>query len=469
MFRSETASTPDLFRAWIAAGAVLLVLAYLALAQPTGVYERALLLMAVGAVSVAVAYPFLARPVVGLVALAPAALAPAISVGPHTGTDVAFFMAPGLLASWIAVRAVDSSDHKFLFPSSFRPALGLCFVGLISLAAGQHAWFAADPAPLMAQVAGLGVWVFSIGVFVIAAHEFRSIRWLKRSVFSIILVGAAYLAIAALNSVGLDGFGFMEDHALGSMFWTWLVAMALSQALFNRNLFLWQRFASMTVAGGALFLTIVLWSDWASGWLPALLAASVVTLARFPKTTLVAGVLGAALFAVNADQTLGWIWSPDQIYSSRTRIAAAQTLYQIAQESPIIGFGPANYYHYTRLFPILGWYVRFSSHNNYFDLVLQGGLCGFACLAWLWWELALAGIVAVCKSVDHFSRAYAWGAVAGLIGTVVSGFLGDWFLPFVYNVGLAGFGSSILAWVFLGGLVAVSVRAPELQRAGGPR
>jgi hypothetical protein len=33
--------------------------------------------------------------------------------------------------------------------------------------------------------------------------------------------------------------------------------------------------------------------------------------------------------------------------------------------------------------------------------------------------------------------------------------LGDWILPFVYNVGLAGFRGSVVAWLMLGGLVAL--------------
>jgi hypothetical protein len=31
--------------------------------------------------------------------------------------------------------------------------------------------------------------------------------------------------------------------------------------------------------------------------------------------------------------------------------------------------------------------------------------------------------------------------------------LGDWILPFFYNIGLTGFRASMLAWIFLGGLV----------------
>jgi hypothetical protein len=38
---------------------------------------------------------------------------------------------------------------------------------------------------------------------------------------------------------------------------------------------------------------------------------------------------------------------------------------------------------------------------------------------------------------------------------VATGMLGDWVLPFVYNIGLAGFRASVLGWLFLGGLVSL--------------
>jgi hypothetical protein len=38
---------------------------------------------------------------------------------------------------------------------------------------------------------------------------------------------------------------------------------------------------------------------------------------------------------------------------------------------------------------------------------------------------------------------------------MVAGGLADWVLPFVYNIGLNGFRASILAWMFLGGLVSI--------------
>jgi hypothetical protein len=38
---------------------------------------------------------------------------------------------------------------------------------------------------------------------------------------------------------------------------------------------------------------------------------------------------------------------------------------------------------------------------------------------------------------------------------LIAGMLGDWVLPFVYNVGLRGFRTSVLGWIFLGGIVVI--------------
>jgi len=59
------------------------------------------------------------------------------------------------------------------------------------------------------------------------------------------------------------------------------------------------------------------------------------------------------------------------------------------------------------------------------------------------------------KFSPGFEQAYVIGCLGGLAGSLVAMYLGDWVLPFVYNVGLAGFRTSMIGWIFLGGLVAI--------------
>jgi O-antigen ligase len=123
--------------------------------------------------------------------------------------------------------------------------------------------------------------------------------------------------------------------------------------------------------------------------------------------------------------------------------------------SPILGLGPANYPSYTHLYPVLGYFIKFNSHNQYLDIITQIGLIGFACFTWFVWQVGKLGFSLVKQAREGFPRAYIYGALGGLAGTLAAGMLGDWFIPFVYNIGLDGFRASVLGWFFLGGLIAL--------------
>jgi hypothetical protein len=64
--------------------------------------------------------------------------------------------------------------------------------------------------------------------------------------------------------------------------------------------------------------------------------------------------------------------------------------------------------------------------------------------------------------------------MAGLAGTLFAGLLGDWFLPFVYNIGFDGFRDSYLPWLLLGGVVVLNATRttdsaePSLEEAWNP-
>ena len=59
-----------------------------------------------------------------------------------------------------------------------------------------------------------------------------------------------------------------------------------------------------------------------------------------------------------------------------------------------------------------------------------------------------------------FADGYVNGTLGGLAGSLVAMMLVDWFLPYVYNTGFDAFRTSALAWMFLGGLMALEHSLP---------
>ena len=66
---------------------------------------------------------------------------------------------------------------------------------------------------------------------------------------------------------------------------------------------------------------------------------------------------------------------------------------------------------------------------------------------------------------DGFARGYIYGALATGIGAIAIMLLADWFLPFVYNIGFEGFQASVLAWLFLGGVIALEPMAAAREES----
>ncbi len=127
----------------------------------------------------------------------------------------------------------------------------------------------------------------------------------------------------------------------------------------------------------------------------------------------------------------------------------------MSRVSPLLGFGPANYYWYTPLYRIRGWEVKFNSHNQYADIVAQVGVLGLLSFVWFVVEMARLAWQLRVEADPGFNRAYVYGVIGGLAGTIVAGVLVDWIIPFAYNLGMYGFRGSMLGWIFLGGLLSI--------------
>jgi O-antigen ligase len=327
---------------------------------------------------------------------------------------------------------------------------------VVSFLVGQYPWFPVDHAPMSAQLVGLGIFLVSAGLLLAVGHQVTTSRQLQRLTWLFLAAGSAAVVTSFVSTFDLIAGPVAISNAgsIGSGFWTWLVAISLSQALLNGGLSPPSRAALAALAAVALLRGLFAAFSWTSGWLPPLVAAGVLLLHRFPRMTLVAGILGvtpALLFAGPAVDA----WMAGEAYSSSTRLAALGIMWQVIQHNPWLGFGPANYYYYTQLFPILGWWVPFNSHNNYVDLIGQTGVIGLLLFGWLSVELWWLGRRLRLRVAPGFERSYVMGAMAGLAGSLVSGLLADWIVPFAYNIGVQGLRSSLLFWFFAGGLLAL--------------
>jgi O-antigen ligase len=397
----------------------------------------------------------------GLVILIPAALLVPLQISTGTGSspNVAMLLVALLLGLWLLELVTGQAT---LEPISHveLPLMLFLVASILSLIAGQLPWFpfAALQAPLPAQLGGLSIFVLSAGTFLLFARRVDEMRWLQTITWTFIFLGALFVLGRLLPQVGpYITRLFQHGTYTNSMFWTWLVALATGQALFNRQLSLGWKLALGGVVTMTLYVGYFINGSWASGWFPPLVALAVL-LALRSRFLLVALIFSALLLA---PEFLSDVIARDE-YSYSTRIDAWLLVLQMMSTSPILGFGPANYYHYTPLFPIRGYYVTFNSHSQYLDILAQTGLVGLFFLLWFFvgmgkraWNLR--------ETQDGFSRGYIYGALGGLVGTLVAGTLVDWFLPFIYNIGMSGFRTGILPWLFLGGLISIS-RLRAIQR-----
>jgi hypothetical protein len=446
-------------RAWLLVWpAVAALIALPALYYPSGAYEQFLALGSMLAVGIIGALAAFNHPMLGLGVLLLACLVSPVDVGP---APAAALIVAGLTLVF-ALKTI-LSQQKLEISRPMLPLVAFVLVASLSFVSGQFPWFPTAPAPLRAQVGGLGIFWLSALTFFLVALQVRDPLSLRRYTWVFLGVGgfllAAYLIPGGRPVITLLG------GSMGSLFWVWYIALAFGQAILNPFLQLWARCLLIMIASFALGFRIFVATDSASGWVPCLVAVMVLLMIGAPKLALALGLLAAVAVIPFLETIVTKVWEAEQ-YSLITRWEALKTLWQVIKSNPILGLGPSNYYFYTELFPLMGWYVKFNSHNNYLDLLAQTGIAGLLCFLWFISEVAMSGFRLLKRLKDGFERAFAFAAVAGIAGTLVAGALGDWFLPFVYNVGYSGLQVSLLGWFFMGGLVAIEQMRIAAQAQG---
>ena len=407
-------------------------------------------------IAIGVTLLFLRRPLIGLLLT----LLGGMSI-PWTGPGGMNLTIVGLLfliALWLFTMFIAQGDLRFAVAQVTRPALLLLAITTLALVVGQLAWYRTPAAPLSAQLGGFTVFVTSIGALLFVGHQVKESRALAILTGSLIGYGSLHMIGWIEPHVGRYLRLLYQEGATTSMFWTWLVALAFSQALFNRRLGWGWRLALLGVVIMTFYVAYGLNGDWKSGWMPALLSALLLLLFRFWRISAFLALVGL-LPALNLVTKA----IASDAYSYATRLEAWAIVGEMIKVNPLLGLGPANYYWYTPLFRIRGYTVNFNSHNQYVDLVAQSGVLGLLAYLWLLGALGWLGWRLRNRVAAGFEQAYVYGALAGWAATMAAGALGDWVLPFVYNVGLSGVRSTILPWIFLGGLLALERKYSDKQ------
>jgi hypothetical protein len=339
---------------------------------------------------------------------------------------------------------------EFVRSRVMRPALFMLIVSVIAFAMGQIPWFVfANQAPIDAQIGGFAIYFFLVLAMIMTANVLKEIKWLKIIVWTFIGLGFMYVLGRTLR---LDIVDRLYAHGVyaNSMFWMWLVALPLSQAIYNNHLTLRSKAVLYGIVALTFYVAFVQQNDWKSGWVPAGLVAAVLVGWKFRKVlpfTIPFVLMVAAYLAQD-------LISTDQ-YSWGTRVDAWIVVLDIARVNPIIGLGFSNYYWYAKVFSIRGYSIKFNSHSQFVDIIAQTGILGLFFFMWILYEVGRLAYRLMNQLPDGFAKAYAYGVFASVFGSLMAAFLVDWLLPFAYNIGLDGVRASILPWIFFGGLVSV--------------
>ncbi len=361
----------------------------------------------------------------------------------------------GMTALWIFKMLAYDKEFKLVITPSVTAVIIFIIIVILAFAVGQFPWFPVSGAPMETQIGGLLIFLASFFAFLLVAQQVRDIRWLKWMVFPFLFFAGVFAILAVIPGGRRTIHSMFSSRATGgSLFWTWSVTLSISQALFNRKLKTPWRIALAGVGLGILYVGID-GRSWISGWVPPLIAVITIVWVGAPNIAIPASLATVGLMATQFNSIYNLVAGENE-YSAVSRLDAWRVMGEIIGVNPVLGVGPSNYYFYTPLFNILGFYVQFNSHNNYIDILAQTGFAGLFAFIWFCWTVGKLGMRLLSKvPKGGFAYAYVIGCMGGLSGSIIAGMLGDWVLPFYYNIGIQGLRASAPAWMYWGGLVAI--------------
>ena len=377
-----------------------------------------------------------------------------IGTGTETEINLTIIWLILLLGVWI-IKMVVSERRVTLRGSRVNlPSLVFIAVTFLAMLAGRMQWmvFTTEQASIFSQIGGVLMLVLPVCLLLLTANVIQDDKWIRGMVWIFLGLGVIYTLAMWIPGGGILT-GRFNQKAVSAVFFIWSTALTGGMWLFNDSLKGWRRWGmgvllALTVGTGFWFMR-----THASTWFSILIVLGVLVWLKSWRIGLLLSLVVVVFGMWQYDAIIERIFRVEE-YSAITRAATWPIMWELVKASPILGLGPSNYYFYTPLFSLMGYYIKFNSHNNYWDIAAQVGLVGLGVFVWLAATLGATGIKLRRVVKQGFSRGYVNGAIAGMVGTLAVGMLGDWFMPFVYNIGFDGFRGAVFAWLFLGGMLA---------------
>ena len=188
-----------------------------------------------------------------------------------------------MLALWLLDMFIVKRKFEFIHSNAIRPAIYFMVISTIAFGVGQIRWFSfANQAPLDAQIGGFAIYLFLVATLVMTANIVRDIRWLQVIVWTFVGLATIYVLGRILELSFADRI-YAHGVYANSMFWTWLVALPLGQAIFNGKLSLRNRAVLYGIVLLAFYIALIKQNDWKSGWVPPAVVVGAMLAIRFKK------------------------------------------------------------------------------------------------------------------------------------------------------------------------------------------
>lgn len=398
----------------------------------------------------------------GVFLLAIAALFVPFTVGTGTQTAIpASMVLAGLMVALWFLSMLMQGKVSFVSAPTNLPLLGFIVCALLSAPTG---WLFYRPEVfsissgagtpfLIVQLAGLSLLVMLPLILFLSLNVLHDPKWVRLIFLAVTIAGLLEIIMRVRPIPGVERL--FPVNAQG-MFPLWIVSLLYGQLLFNRNLRNWQRVLFVVLIAAWVNVTLALGISWISGWAPIVTSLSVITLIRSRKGALLMLLLGAGFALLNFDYLYQRIYV-HSVYEDFNRFTIWRTIIELVlnHASPLLGAGPAGYHLLYRTYiPGFTW----SAHSNYVDIFAQTGILGFVFFTWFLIATLISGWRARAAIPDPFLQGISNGILGGFAGMIVAMSIGDWLIPFVYNIGFNGFNTDAYIWLLTGVMISLSMR-----------